>query len=339
MSGNVVRQLACLGTSLVAKLDEILVALGTPAAAVPDYEIVTTSWLCDEGGTDTWVRTETTYIDGVAGTPVVIDSGIPCTEPAPAAVVEVDVELVCNAATGFFDEYRVVTTDGVAAAPVITATTISCAPAELTQAIQLPDTCVTVDGANPRYATPVRLFNQTTATLAATVWLDRDGSEIAGVVAVTEDCDCDCASCTVEGCLGMAGFDAQTITDFTPGQTNTFDVLNNGALVATVVLDYTVESDGVNKSSWYTQLVAAIAANTNFNLSVIAGADAPIASSQRVEWNVEYEGPGNETLTIVQGPDTRILTADQDGLVTGTAEELGTPFGTDPFFDCNLLEV
>ena len=150
-------------------MDEVILAI-QGNAPTPDYEILTTSWLCDEGGTDTWVRTETPYVDGVAGTPVVIDSGIPCTEPAPADIIETDVELVCNAATGFYDEYRVVTTNGTAAAPVVTATTISCAVPDSIQAMQLPDTCVTVDAANPQHATPVVLFNQTIGVFAGKTW-------------------------------------------------------------------------------------------------------------------------------------------------------------------------
>ena len=44
----------------------------------------------------------------------------------PVDKIEVDVELICNNTTNVYDSYRYVTTNGVTAAPVISATTIAC---------------------------------------------------------------------------------------------------------------------------------------------------------------------------------------------------------------------
>lgn len=60
-----------------------------------------------------------------AGVETVISTtnlGIPCT----ASTVRKDFELICNATTNVYDLYEWTVTDGVAAAPVITATTIAC---------------------------------------------------------------------------------------------------------------------------------------------------------------------------------------------------------------------
>jgi len=328
MSQQIVRQLACLEKNLITKLDELI--NGAPA---PDYEIITTAWLCDEGGTDTWVRTETPYVDGVAGTPVVIDSGIACTEPAPADIIETDVELVCNVATGFYDEYRVVTTNGTAAAPVVSATTISCAVPDSIQAIQLPDVCVSVDGGASEYATPVTLFNQSTGLFAGNAWLDQVGAPITGTVVVSDPCDCECVDCgNVMGCLRMEGFDYYALSDYAVGQTTPFDIIVNGTTIATLILDYTVESDATGKASWYSQVVAAVNANSNFTMSLVT--DQAENTNARPVWQFDYSGPGNETLAITENNDVRTLSADAAGIVTGIAEDGGNPFGTDPYSAC-----
>ena len=62
-----------------------------------DYEYVNSGWICGEG--DTWVTTTTVYIDGVAGEPVVTDSGISCEEPAPLDQIDTEKLEICDPIT------------------------------------------------------------------------------------------------------------------------------------------------------------------------------------------------------------------------------------------------
>lgn len=65
--------------------------------AQQDFEIVNSGWICGEGGT--WVQTTTVYIDGVAGEPTVIDSGISCEEQAPLDRIDIEKLQICDPTT------------------------------------------------------------------------------------------------------------------------------------------------------------------------------------------------------------------------------------------------
>lgn len=320
--------------AIVAKLDELIGA--TPA---PDYEIITTGWLCDEGGTDNWIRTETPYVNGVAGTPVVIDSGIDCSDPVPTDVIEVDVELVCNAATGFYDEYRVITTNGVAAAPVITATTISCAQVESQQAIPMPDTCVTVDGTDAQHATPVVVFNQATGLYVRTDWYDSAGSPITGVVVETDPCDCPCLDCgDFLACTLVRLFDVTTFGALVATDSNAFEISTQAGVQATIAHDYLTTADSVGKASWYTPVMAAINALPNWTITLVSDvADDNSDVEHKPQWQINYSGPGSEFLRIEKAntvgglgsDDAYLLTVDAAGALTTEVVSSGGPLQPD----------
>lgn len=137
-----------------------------------------------------------------------------------------------------------------------------------------------------------------------------------------------CEVDTVQGCLQMFGFDYYAETDYSTGDTTSFAV-NGGA---PIVIDYVAISDGVNKSSWYAPVIAAVNALGPWTMSVVN--DASVSSGNRVLYQIDYNGAGSESLVIVQSNDTRTLSADATGAITGTALDGVTPFGTDPFQAC-----
>ncbi len=318
MSSQIVRQLSCLATDLSAKLDEVIAAVGGNAPI--DYTALFNQVISELQDIDA-------NTDGVEATLTAINGDTTA--------------ITTNTANTVTELQNVITelqdidanTDNVEQLLTDILNALLAPDPEPTQALQLPDTCVTVDGADAQFATPVVLFNQITGAFTGKVWLDKAGDEIAGVVAETDPCDCDCVDCgNVMGCLRMEGFDYYALADYTAGQTTPFDVIVNGTTVTTLVLDYTVESDGTGKASWYAQLIAAVNANSNFTMSLVTDADE--ATNQRPVWQFDYSGPGNETLAITENADVRTLSADAAGVVTGVAEDGGNPFGTDPFSAC-----
>ena len=55
------------------------------SSANSDFDVITTSWLCvGEEGQETWQREVIPYLDGVPGVATTIDSGVSCSQPAPA---------------------------------------------------------------------------------------------------------------------------------------------------------------------------------------------------------------------------------------------------------------
>lgn len=136
----------------------------------------------------------------------------------------------------------------------------------------------------------------------------------------------------LEACIQMEGFDYYGIGDYQNGDTTIFEVFLDGNTQGLLALDYTVETDGVNKSSWYTQVVALVNAQAGWSMSVVT--DAAEGTSQRPVWLIEYSGTGASTLAIREGNDIRTIAVDAAGVVTSSAEDNGNPFGTDPYTAC-----
>lgn len=329
MSVSVVNAVKCgvqnLIETLVSIKDEIVAAI--QGSVTPDYELNDSGWLCDVGGTNTWVRTLTPYVDGVAGTPQVVDSGIACDQPAPSNPV-VDTELVCNTTTGFYDLVTVVTTDGVAAAPVFLATTTTCTRDSF-QLSPIETICATVDGGEFVQLVPAIVFNQNTNAPAGVRYFDREGAEVTGVIVKGKDCDCGCEDCG--SCILMDGFDVDRGI-VTPGDTTTFVLTKDTVVEATVVHDYTTSSDGVNVSSFYVPIIAAI--NAIAGWAIVLETDVAIADQGKPTWRVEYTGSGASQLIIDKDGGGSVLTLDADGSgsIVGT-----TNWGTDsfPFAECS----
>lgn len=136
----------------------------------------------------------------------------------------------------------------------------------------------------------------------------------------------------LEACVIMEGFDYYGIGDYSANDTTVFDVLIDGVSVGTVALDYTVETDGVNKSSWYAQLVALVNAQTGWSMAV--NADAGETTSQRPLWLMEYAGAGASTLAIAVNNDLYTMAVDAAGVMTSDATDGGNPMGTGKFTPC-----
>jgi len=84
------------------------------SATSDDVEVISSGWICDPA-TDTYQRTITPYINGVAQPDQVIDSGVPCSEQPPAERELSQVELcVANEVQVQFYE----SVDGAAPAPL-----------------------------------------------------------------------------------------------------------------------------------------------------------------------------------------------------------------------------
>lgn len=115
---------------------------GWKAGPCDEVDLIKTNWLpiC-VGGVQWYVAESSTYNNAslTESTPTKIykqgaNGAITTTEPVgaitegycPVDIVTVDTEFICNETTNVYDQYTITTTNGVAAAPVITPTTISC---------------------------------------------------------------------------------------------------------------------------------------------------------------------------------------------------------------------
>lgn len=138
-----------------------------------------------------------------------------------------------------------------------------------------------------------------------------------------------CSSCAITGCIQFNGFDgAFDISSLSVGDVTNYEIYLDTVLNNTLVLDYLSTNDGVNQSSWYTDLVNYINTNTNFTLSVVT--DVSVADRGKIVWQLDYDGPGNEELQIVKdGGDTYTFNVDSAGTITTTiTDNLGNPFST-----------
>lgn len=145
-----------------------------------------------------------------------------------------------------------------------------------------------------------------------------------------------CADCGIVACMQFDGFDGQMTQDlsdpdlsgsFDVGDTSLFDVTINGT-TTTVVLDYLASSDNVNQSTWYTDLTNFINSNSNFTISVVQ--DVNVEDNGKVLWQIDYSGPGNETLEIVKNSgDIYTFSVDSSGVFTVTiTDDQGDVFDT-----------
>lgn len=317
MSALTKNQIQCL-IDAIKQGDQAIIDAITNQSSGVDHELNDSGWICDQGGTNNWIRTITPSVDGVAGAPSTVDSGIPCDQPAPENA-KVDVEYVCNSDTGFFDQLVTITTDGVPAAPVVTATTISCAKNEPTQALPLELTCVTVDGV-AQYAYPVPLFNQATAVLAGKLWLGEDGDELAGVIVKVSDCDCkNCDECDQSACTLMLGFDTFDLDTLGATDTMAYEILLDGVNQASIVTNYLDSATAGSKASWYADVVAAINAVPGWEI-VLETDVLDTDSSSKVNWRVVHTGTSPSTLVIDKegGSTVYTLASDGAGVITGT---------------------
>ena len=211
----------------------------------------------------------------------------------------------------------------------------ACDPVANPVPMALETVCMDVDGV-PSAVTPIITMDMANGTVLATAYVDDYGAAIAGAVTAPAGgpCSCTCPDCSeVEACIQMTGFDYYGLADYVAGQTTVFDVEIDGVNVGTLPLDYTVESDGTGKASWYAQLVALVNAQSGWTMSLVA--DAGETTSDRPNWQFDYAGPGTSSLAIIEnGSDVRTISVDAAGVLTSSALDNGNPFGTDPFTAC-----
>lgn len=319
MSGGIIKQLVCGFGSVVDKLQEVIDAI--QGGGSDDFEFSDSGWICDEGGTDNWIRIVTPYVNGIAGIDQTIDSGISCADPAPVAQIDAEVAFICNTATGFYDQMVTIVTDGVAAAPIQTATTVVCS-SDSFQGMVLPDTCATIDGANPQFVNPIVRMNQSTGLFVATDYMNSFGDLITGVVAETDPCDCDCLDCNVSACTLMEGFDAFSVNTLAVGQTMPYEILVDGVSVLNVLVDYQATAVAGSKASWYTSLISDI--NTAVlpdGWSIVLEQDIlDTSGGDKVVWRVVHDGSTPSTLVIDKeaGGTVYTMASDGAGTITGT---------------------
>lgn len=113
----------------------------------------------------------------------------------------------------------------------------------------------------------------------------------------------------------------------------------------TIVHDYTTSSNGVDKSTWYTPIVAYINSIPNWNMTLLQ--DVALPNSGKVLYKVEYSGAVGDSLEINKG-EVGTPSANMDSMgfkcdpssnsgMHTVSNEYGTsvPFGSDPFSLCS----
>ena len=181
MSKSVIRQLVCLGSSIVSKLDEVIDALGDNTSI--DYTALLNQIISE-------LQTVDANTDDIEQSLTDINSDTTATTTNTANTV---VELQ-NILTELQDIDA--NTDGVEQTLTDILAALQTPDLEPTQAIVLPDTCASVDGADSVYLTPVVLFNQITGVFTGKTYFNSNGDEIVGVVTESDPCDCECEDCS-----------------------------------------------------------------------------------------------------------------------------------------------
>lgn len=160
-----------------------------------------------------------------------------------------------------------------------------------------------------------------------------DGTLLWGPIATSVYGFVSCCAENVQACILMEAFDYYDETNWTAANTSTFDVLIDGVSAGIVAIDYLVDTDGVNKSSWYAQLVALVNAQAGWTMAV--DTDAPVTGNQRPIWQMDFDGVGPSELAIsYNGIDVYTMTVDAAGVMTTSALDNGNPMGTGKFTAC-----
>lgn len=194
--------------------------------------------------------------------------------------------------------------------------------------------CATVDGVDGVLVTPVALLDQYSLAHLGERYYDEMMRPITGVVTLSSDpCACaKCPDCTDSACnvtIPFAGYDTDRGL-LQPGETSEFELLVDGVSQATIVHDYTTTADGVNVSTWYTPITAAINALDDWAIAV--NTDVAAADQGKVIWDLTFTGTGPQELVIRKGADRLTITVDADCNIRGTSDDgTGNPFGSDPF--------
>lgn len=147
------------------------------------------------------------------------------------------------------------------------------------------------------------------------------------VAALTGDCDCDNEEAAKQ-CV--RGFDYQEIDVWDAGDGIKWEILKDGVSVANVFDDVTAQDNG-QKSSWYTNMLAAVNAIAGISVTTVTD----VASNSGDKPVFEFAIPAGCELQIVRnGADTLTLTGNADGTVTGTFLADGDNIESETFVEC-----
>ena len=129
---------------------------------------------------------------------------------------------------------------------------------------------------------------------------------------------------TVEACATFRGFDYFSVDMLDPNGSQSFEVLVDDNVMATIVENYAANDTGT-KSSWYTHLVAAVNALPNWSMSIHTDVGSG-NESEKPTWELRYSGPGNEKLEIrgIEGCESRYFEVDGSGTMTMSVNNCGT---------------
>lgn len=149
----------------------------------------------------------------------------------------------------------------------------------------------------------------------------------------SDPCPCETGCDPLTTAVTFIGFDYYSESDWQPADTTVWDIHIDGVVQSTVVIDYLVATDGVNKSSWYTSLVAAVNALPGWTMTLVT--DVPVTGSGRPTWEISFSGTGPQQLRLentTSGADIYNIDVDAACAITGVSDDgSGFPFGTDPF--------
>lgn len=204
--------------------------------------------------------------------------------------------------------------------------TVTCDEMSITsiQGVKLDPLCVD-NGAGPVWAYPVSMVDTATGAVTVTTFLDEMGVQVTGTPLRVDDCDCPQPECCEEtllrACTQMLGFDFDRGLT-TPGFTTAYRISDNGTATATIVHDYTTTFDGINVSTYYDPIIAAINALPDWTITLVT--DVAGGSQGKPNWRIEYAGTGAGELRIdkavsvagLGNSDTMFIRVDAAGVMT-----------------------
>jgi hypothetical protein len=107
------------------------------------------------------------------------------------------------------------------------------------------------------------------------------------------------------------------------GDTETYEIAIDGDIVQTIIHDHTTTFDGINRSTMYTPVISALNGLANWTFTLLSES-GPVQPGKQ-EWQVDYDGPGDETLEVRLHGDVVRWYVDADGVLTAQAFDSGSP--------------
>ena len=200
------------------------------------------------------------------------------------------------------------------------------------QVIPLDSACFLV-GTENMVLTPV--VTMVDGVVTTTQYFNESGVLHTGVAPIAASpCDCPCPECDVDdnkACLFVDLFDVDDGL-LQAGETTQYEIGTNAGS-QTIVHDYTTSSDGTNKSTWYTPIMALLNGLADWSVELVS--DTLIGNNEKPTYRITHTGSSADTLKITKTPNGDVYTVVSDGAgnITGSTDDSGSgqPFGSDPF--------